>query len=374
MTFLEYFERAKVYRALFGCLAGYGLLGFAVKKRRFDSLGDDRPLHRLAGLVRHYGRAWDRDCSADPPAPADDTGPGGELSRRLAAVRAVAAGLPLPPPRPFLSASQLLHFGHLIESSKDRLFFSDGLITLLSVVLAVCPSDFHTRGIGPKWGNLKAKLAGVRDPMRWGTEVFTRLLKSPIRQLQPASKWFKQVRTGLRVHSVHCVFVRKAVHAFHLFAPLWRAVDGRSNCHFSQFLACNEETDFVAWYASVSLDTSDVAFAVFLPEFLAPGQFESLRFVLASRFSPIPDHSQCRLLVITGVIDLCVDALYCTDLSQATEQNILEISASHTQIGVAITRFFLVRSEVPGAGKTTLIREKIGGRPAGSFFVNESHQ
>jgi hypothetical protein len=39
-----------------------------------------------------------------------------------------------------------------------------------------------------------------------------------------------------------------------------------------------------------------------------------------------------------------------------------------------LKKFFLVHSRLTGSGKSTYIKQMIGDRPAGRFFVNEAHQ
>jgi hypothetical protein len=162
--------------------------------------------------------------------------------------------------------------------------------------------------------------------------------------------------------------VKKAVHAFLVFAPLFRALEGPGPYLFYQFLACDEKTDFVKWYDEMGRSKSDCIFAVFLPELLAPEQLVSFRSALASRFSPIPDPRQKKLLIVT-TLRLGGDEGYVTEFNVEIVKKLMAMAAETAQ-----TEFFLVRSVVPGSGKSRLIRDLIGARSSTSYFINENHQ
>jgi hypothetical protein len=94
----------------------------------------------------------------------------------------------------------------------------------------------------------------------------------------------------------------------------------------------------------------------------------SFQSALASRFSPIPDPWQHKLLVVTTV-RVGGDKGYVTEFNVEIVKKLMAVAAE-----AAPTEFALVRSVVPGSGKSRLIRDLIGARLSKSYFINESHQ
>jgi hypothetical protein len=115
-TFLLCFERAKVYRFLYQCLARFGNPGFVLKKRRFKTLLNDPPPHKLASLVRHYSQIWGETPER---LPIEVTVPQYRMRTifhdELNSVWDAAKDLRLPVLCDFFSIPQLLYFGKLPE-------------------------------------------------------------------------------------------------------------------------------------------------------------------------------------------------------------------------------------------------------------------